>query len=387
MEYSNERLENLINFFSKKHKHANDFIPEDETYKRFFIQETKNIKTFLNRKSFVMENERSFEFLIRQYQLQIGVWLNDLFYEKQQENCPYPGWAVEFIIQELESLLIFIYTRYPSFFNLSEKVPEISLHQIRQSLKERFQKLRKYLLKELKNELHVQLALLPLKKLLNTDSKNNITYRFLLYTKRIEKTLFDFTYSERSCVDKTMIDMCILLNYNCIEAQDFLINKIRDEVNKEDTPESKINRLCFFLKEFRQLEEKPNLAFKNNCRSLKEQICTWISEEIIYHERNLQSFSSNLSAKEDALLIEEKVQLSVSVEVFTIMVRAAKDNKLIITKHATELFKMVSKYFSSKQAKTISTHSLRNKSYVAESAAKREAIDFLHGMIKSIHEY
>jgi hypothetical protein len=261
---------------------------------------------------------------------------------------------------------------------------------MRESLKERFQKLRKYLLKEFKNEVHVELALLPLKKLLNTAMKTSITYRFLLYTMRIEKTLYDFSfklYPETSDENKPIIDIIILLNYNCIEAQRFLINTITQEVNNEQSTENKINRLFFFLKEFRQLEEKPNMTFKNNRRSLKEQITEWISEEIRYHERNVLSVSVDHAEKENALLTGEKVQLSVSVDVFTIIVRAAKDNKLIITKHSTELFKIVSKHFSTKQAPTISTHSLRNKSYVAESSAKREAIDFLHGMIRSIHEY
>jgi hypothetical protein len=389
MEYSNERLEKLIHFFSKKHKHANDFIP-DETYKKFFVQEMENIKTFLNRRSFAMDNERSFELLIRQYQVQIAVWLNDLFYQKQNGNGSYPTWAIDFIIGELESLLRFIYTRYPSFFNLGEKVPEISLQHIQGSLKERFKKLRKYLLKELKNEEHVQLALLPLKKLLEAGLKNSITYRFLLYTIRVEKTLYDFnlkSYAGTLREDEAIIDLIILLNYNCIEAQRFLIDKITEEVKNEHSTENKINRLCFFLKELRQLEEKPNMAFKNNRRSLKEQITEWISEEIRYHERNVLSVSVDQAEKEKALLTGEKVQLSVSVDVFTIIVRAAKDNKLIITKHSTELFKLVSKHFSTKQASTISTNSLRNKSYVAESHAKREAIDFLHGMIRSIHEY
>jgi hypothetical protein len=390
MEYSNERLEKLINFFSKKYKHANDFIPDDEAYKRFFIQETTNMKTFLNRKSLAMESERSFKILIQQYQLQIAVWLNDLFDEKRKENFAYPEWAIEFIVEELQSLLSFIYNRYPSFFNLDEKLPEISLQQIRESLRERFQKLRKHLVKEFKNEEHVELALLPLKKLLNPDSKNKISYRFLFYTKRIEKTLLEFACKRCPgglCEDNTIIKLIILLNYNCEDAHDFLTSKITTEVKDEDRVENKINRLCFFLKEFRQLEEKPHLAFKSRSRSLKEQIIGWITEEIYYHENNPLSVPASLAAKQESLLSEEKVQLSVSVEVFTIIVRAAKDNKLIVTKHATELFKIVSKYFSTRQVNTISTQSLRNKSYDAKSSAKREAIDFLHGMIRSIHDY
>ena len=390
MEQSNERLEKLINFFSKTGKTATDFIPDEETYKMMFIQEITNIKNLLNRKSFNIENHTTFGFLIQQYQVQIAEWLNHLFDVKEKENGKYQEWVIRFITEELEALLAFIYTRYQTFFNLDEKLPEISLEQIRASLKERVQKLRKLLVKEFKNEAQVELALLPLKKILNANSKDKISYRYLFYTRRIEKTLADFIHEIPSCnccENERIIELIVLLNYNCKEAQHFIINTITAELEKEDTLESKLNRLRFYLKEFRQLGERPKVAYKSYTPSLKEQIVGWISEEIIYQERRVVSSSAIFVDKENTIAYEEKVQLTFSVEVFAIMVRAAKDNKLVMVKHAMEFFKIIPKYFSTKQATTISTHSLRNKSYTAELSAKREAIDILHAMIKRIHEY
>ena len=390
MEQSNERLEKLINFFSKTGKTATDFIPDEETYKMMFIQEITNIKNLLNRKSFNIENHTTFGFLIQQYQVQIAEWLNHLFDVKEKENAKYQEWVIRFITEELEALLAFIYTRYQTFFNLDEKLPEISLEQIRASLKERVQKLRKLLVKEFKNEAQVELALLPLKKILNANSKDKISYRYLFYTRRIEKTLADFIHEIPSCnccENERIIELIVLLNYNCKEAQHFIINTITAELEKEDTLESKLNRLRFYLKEFRQLAERPKVAYKSHSPSLKEQIVGWISEEIIYQERRVVFSSANFLDKENTIAYEEKVQLTFSVEVFAIIVRAAKDNKLVMVKHAMEFFKIIPKYFSTKQATTISTHSLRNKSYTAELSAKREAIDILHAMIKRIHEY
>jgi hypothetical protein len=309
MEQSNERLEKLIKFFSKTGNTATDFIPDEETYKMMFIQEITNIKNLLNRKSFNIENHTTFGFLIQQYQVQIAEWLNQLFYEREKENGKYPEWVVGFITEQLESLLTSIYTRYQTFFNLDEKLPEISLEQIRPSLKERVEKLRKLLVKEFKNEAQVELALLPLKKILNANSKDKISYRYLFYTRRIEKTLADFIHEIPSCnccENERIIELMVLLNYNCIEAQHFILNKITADLEKEDSLESKLNRLRFYLKEFRQLGERPKVAYKNYTPSLKEQIVGWISEEIIYQERRVVSSSANFLDKENTIAYEEK---------------------------------------------------------------------------------
>jgi hypothetical protein len=245
-------------------------------------------------------------------------------------------------------------------------------------------------MKEFKNEAQVEFALLPLKKILNGNSKDKISYRYLFYTRRIEKTLFDFIHEipfGNGCENQRIIELLVLLNYNCTEAQHFIIHKITADLEKEDGLECKLNRLCFYLKEFRQLRERPKIAYNSYMPSLKEQIVEWISEEIIYQERRVVPSSNHLMVKEETIAREEKVQLSLSMEVFALIVRAAKDNKLVMVKHAMEFFKIIAKYFSTKQAATISINSLRNKSYTAESSAKREAIDILHAMIKRIHEY
>src|SRR6185312_3131569 len=102
MEQSNERLEKLINFFSKTGKTATDFIPDEETYKTMFIQEITNIKNLIKRKSLNIENHTSFGFLIQQYQVQIAEWLNLLFYEREKENGKYPQWVIGYITEQLE---------------------------------------------------------------------------------------------------------------------------------------------------------------------------------------------------------------------------------------------------------------------------------------------
>lgn len=85
--------------------------------------------------------------------------------------------------------------------------------------------------------------------------------------------------------------------------------------------------------------------------------------------------------------IEEKLHLSISVDVLTIIARAAKDSKLIVNKQNREIYQNISSYVRTKNADNLSINSMIKKSYVAERGSKEKAIDILHEMIKKIHEY
>jgi hypothetical protein len=386
MELAHERLENLIDHFAKTPAHTGSlFIPDLHTFENLFIQETTNIKTLLNRKSLPIENERNFELLVHQYQSLIAFWLDKLL--RAKKNFKYPEEVVQLITAELEQLLIFMHDRYEKFFNLDGKVPEISLMQIRENLKGRFQKLRRHILKECGNEALTALALSPLHDLLNSESQKKITCRYLFYTRRIEKALLNFSnakYTGSSWEDKPLIELLVLMNYNHSEVVLFIINKMIGNIEMLETIEDKRDRLRFFLKEFNQLKERTDVAYVPSSTSLKEQIIEWISQEMIYMDK-VTPVSKNKGNQPVAN--EEKLQLSLSVEVVTLISRAAKDNNIITNRHNTDVFKNLSKYVSTKQAETLSVNSMIKKSYAAEKRSKDAAIDVLHGLIKRIHEY
>jgi hypothetical protein len=391
MEYSYERLETLISCFEKTHKKPNDiFVPDLNSYKELFLRETMNLKTYLTSKSFPIENERNFELLVHEYQSLLALWLDHLFQVQSKGKCKNSKVVFEMITEELQKLLAYIYERYERFFNLDEKVPEISLKQIREGLKDSVQKLRNHISKECSNETLVELALSPLLDILNSEQKKKITYRNLFYSKRIEKALANFNkekYTGSGCDDKPMIELMVLMNYNNTEAYNFISNKIFCNIEMSETIEKKIDKLRFFLKEINQFKERPNIAYKKFPLSLKEQIVGWISEEIGYQAKGSLPHQTTAEAKEKTMPQEDKLHLSIPGDVIALMMRALKDNNVITNRHKTEVFKNLSKYVSTKHAETLSVNSLIKKSYDPERRAKDAAIDVLHQLIKTIHEY
>ena len=386
MEYSHERLETLIDHFAKTPANPEPlFIPDLQTFKNLFTRETMNIKTFLNRKSLPIENERNFELLVHQYQSLISFWLDKLFHAKKNAN--YPKEVVDFVTGELEKLLYFMHDRYERFFNLDGKVTEISLKQIRQNLKGRVQMLQSHFLEECANEVLTTLALSPLQDFLDSGVNKKITYRYLFYTKRIEKALSNFSnakYAGSRWEDKPAIELMVLMNYNHPEVALFIISKLAGNIEMLETIEDKRDRLRFFLKEFNQLKERNDIAYKPSSSSLKEQIIGWISEEMIYLDKGAPSYDNK---GKQSLTNEEKLHFSLPAGALTLIARAAKENQIITNKHNSEVYKILSKTISTKLAETLSVNSMIKKSYVAEKRAKDAAIDALNGLIKKILQY
>ena len=390
MEYSYERLETLIGCFEKTHQKANDiFVPDLDSYKELFFRETTNLKAYLTSKSFPIENERNFELLVHEYQSLLALWLDHLFQVQTKGKCKNSKAVFELITEELLKLLAYIYDRYERFFNLDEKVPEISLNQIREGLKDSIQKLRIHLAKECSNEALVELALSPLLDMLDSGQKKK-SYRNLFYSKRIQKALWNFNkekYTGTGCEDKPMIEFMVLMNYNDPDVSKYVISKIIANIEKSGTFEKKIDKLRFFLKEFNQLKERPNIAYKKLSLSLKEQIVEWILEEIDYHSKGTLPHQANAEATEKTMPKEDKLLLSIPGDAIAVLVRGLKDINVITNMHKTEVFKNLSKHVSTKHAETLSVNSLIKKSYDPERRAKQAAIDVLHHLIKKIHEY
>ena len=150
-----------------------------------------------------------------------------------------------------------MYDPYEKWFNLNAKVSVMVLDESNKGLDERIRKLRHHLLKEDSNEILTELALAPLKGLLN-PAKKKITYRKFLYVQRIEKALSSFSkekFTGSSCDDKPLIELLVLMNYNDPEVTNFIINKIISNIKKATSLQTRINRLQFFLKEFNQFKE------------------------------------------------------------------------------------------------------------------------------------
>jgi hypothetical protein len=384
MKYSHEVLEKLIHHIGDKPESNYDFllIVDYKNLNNLISEETEKMKKYLTRKSFPIKNERSFELLVHQYQEIIVSWLDKVLKISKEEKPRYSMIVYELIIEELQQLLSFINKRFENFFNYEQKAPDVHVELARQKLKKRIELFENHLLEEGINKEVLHLIMQRLHNFLCEKSYKKFRYRELDYLEKFVEYCLGFRNTNRvNCQieEGPFIELLIFINFNSAGVASNLIGRILNKLNDIESREIKLEVLFLSLKKYNQLAQKKGMIYNCKCASLKEQIIAWIQEEINFIEKK--------QTNEVAAATKEKLHLSISVDVLSIIARAAKDSKLIINKEKSEMYKNLSTYVRTKNAENLSVNSMIKKSYVADRSSKETAIDVLHDLIKRIHGY
>lgn len=282
----------------------------------------------------------------------------------------------------IEELLYFIEHNFKEYYNPDEKVMDVYLHIMQRGLKEKWNALRLQFKKRKIDEALIKIIMRPV---VAFCSKEKASYRQLFYVKNLVRNL---STGENTLKENDIIKLLVYLNFNNGDFASYCLSKIVDVINVLPEQKDKIERLLQYRKENNQLQVKPGVALKPGCVSVKEVVGSWINEEIHYLETKHRLLSVAPVIKDDQLLSDdEKLHFSVSVHVVGILARAAHDSKLLLNKNGTTVFKNVSRYCRTLQAKTPGAGSMDRKSHEAERGHKEKAVNVLQEMIKWVHGY
>jgi hypothetical protein len=389
LRYALEELDVLITVTLKPELIREKSITGDQKQEWILAAEKnkENIRIFLMRKAFDIAQEKALELLIQQYQLSIITLLDKVFNYQRENIFPELHHFYNVVLKLLEDILSNIEQRYAKYFNQDDKVPDIYLQLSMEEIRHKLKQISRRFKDNKNNEKLIALSLSCIHSFSISKSNKIITYRRLMYIKDIISGM-ELQCRQVNFTDKEMMELLIYKNFNCSSFISFCINEIVNKINSIPEHNDKIDQLGYSLKQINQMQVKPCFAFKHNNESVKEQVATWINEEIFYFEQKHRLLSVVPLLKDDAIIIEEhKLHLSVSVDVLTLLARSAKDSKLILNKQMTGMFRNISRFCRTKNAENPSATSMLNKSYVAERSNKKAAIDILHEMIKNINRY
>lgn len=165
-----------------------------------------------------------------------------------------------------------------------------------------------------------------------------------------------------------MFNLLIYLNFNHPAFIAYLIDKLSQEVNDQESQQEKVLKLKFRQKGFNQMNCRPGVALHKDIVPVKEQIITWIEEEIIF----LQSESNVLKQTiidEQKNDHELKINTSLSVPQLAYFIRLLVENKTITNINQTEILKFFSLHFTSLKRESMSYGHLRSQYYKIEMPA------------------
>ncbi len=294
------------------------------------------------------------------------------------------------LFHTLKGLLEYIEEFFKPYFNLDENIPESYQMRSQHFLKDKLSILKKKVNKHELDSKLTEMVFSPIEVFCTTKEKT-ITYRNFLYIKKLSKQMETFAYAIETFPEgtrnKKLIELLYYLNFNSTLFINYLITDMIATVNLYPEVHERTEKLAQYFKDYNQLPLKPGLAYKPQLQNIKEQLTTWISEELYYLEQKQRLLFVVPLKNEAELPDEEKIHFSTSVEVLTLLAKAAKDSKLILNQQNTLMYKSLVRFVRTARTHTISANSLLKKGYVAERSAKKTAINILHEMISHIHKY
>ncbi|MCD6065868.1 MAG: hypothetical protein K0S33_694 [Bacteroidetes bacterium] len=234
----------------------------------------------------------------------------------------------------------------------------------------------------------IDLALLriiyvPLLKLNSISLKDRITYHELIYA----NTYLDAFYHEIKGSGsglglKQITDVLYLINYNSLDLQLYEVAAIKSSLDAVSGVTEKIDYLYHRLKLINQRSCRINIKFDPGLPSLKEQLSTWIEEEITYLNKHLL-----LEAKQAPINLfteteKPKLQSVYTVAQLALFYRLQADAGIITNKLQTDIFKHIADNYKTSRTMDISPDSVKNRFYnidhTAIEAVKEKTIELLN---------
>ncbi|MBN8718707.1 MAG: hypothetical protein J0H85_04625 [Sediminibacterium magnilacihabitans] len=263
-------------------------------------------------------------------------------------------------IQVLLKTIHFVQEFFGNYFDKNERVPAALITIYQKEISNLAEKLKQVINSSMLDEAGLSEVINSHFLEPSEGHHHNVSYRLLFY----EKELLHELLKERNINSSTIRNLLYYFNFNCsgfvIYEFDRLVNLLTPLSSKSE----KINRLRSELKNINQLPVRINYYFDENMPSLKEQVSTWIAEEIKYCEAGSYIQSTNSSGMES----ENKIHTTLSVAKLGLLVRLLVVDKIIINRTVAPMLRTVAKTFTTLQREEISFGSLETKYHAPDKA-------------------
>lgn len=264
------------------------------------------------------------------------------------------------LTQELLKSLHFIQEYFGTYFDKNERVPDVLISLYKKEINTFSENL---LLKLSSSDLMEQLLTETLYNHFISSFENQnlpVTYRLHFYEKELLRELSKEVNPATDSIRK-------LLYYYNFNSSAFVIYEFDRLVTLLSAITSKSEKILMLrseLKSINQLPVRVNYYFDDNMPSLKEQVSTWITEEIKYCETgNFMQIANSLVTDP-----ENKINTTLSVAKLGLLIRLLVVDKIIVNRTMAPMLRTVAKTFTTLQREEISFGSLETKYHAPDKA-------------------
>ena len=290
------------------------------------------------------------------------------------------------ILRIPEELLDFMEKSFPEYFDESLKLPEIKRVQMEPGIKRNLKVLQKELLNGEVDMKLIKIVCRPFEDYLLTGAE--ISYHDLSYLLVLQRELISFTKQQyEGNVNEQLCRLLLQLNFNSILFFNYYILQLKEKARNCTANTELIAFHSLQLKIINQLPVKTRLVYKPDVPLIREQIGSWLCEELYYLEKQERFLYVEPQSKKELQSNETKVQTSLSVSHLAMAVKLLMEAKLITNTNSSDLIRMVARNFRTDRQEVISEESLRNKLYNFESATVNRLKDEIIGLMNLVRRY
>ncbi|MBS1744240.1 MAG: hypothetical protein JST81_14515 [Bacteroidetes bacterium] len=224
----------------------------------------------------------------------------------------------------------------------------------------------------------IEIIISPFEKIIK---KSKLSYRAIYFLQSIKEGIDDSTNTT------DVLQALLKLNFNSQRFFNYYIEKIKP-VNETEMPVAElIVYYTYELKLINQVAMNKNSGLHSDTLSLRDQLVSWLAEEIYFLEKKLSLLPGGINTKVLNTEPSDKVLTNLSVSNLSLALKLLLDTGIIRHKNVTELIRNVSRTFRTEKSETISEDSLRNKAYSYEKRSVKEMKDVMIQLMNKLRTY
>lgn len=297
--------------------------------------------------------------------------LNTLFESKQNLSVDNRRKSlIQTIITHLQNTLDFIEEFFSGYFDRTQKVPVSYLSVCKDELGKQIGDLCLLLEKSDPIDQHLSEIISEFFRRFMCLRARSITYEQLAYCKHLLSQFF----SERETISTLRIrETFYYLNFNEENFVFYELERLKHLTEDILTRKEKMSVLYYEQKLINQLPALVNNGYTTDMPSLKEQVTSWINEEVKYLEKDCLQVNMGNTFPDS----ENKINTSLSVAKLAVLIRLLVVDKIIINRQVAPMLRVIAKTFTTLQKDEISFGSLETKYHAPDKATINTVRDML----------
>jgi hypothetical protein len=271
----------------------------------------------------------------------------------------------------LEELLRFFEIRFIEYVNENIQVPLRSTLFEAYNLSDKYSAVNNALLNSGIDNSLLHIIHQPLSSLIHVKPFERITYREMIYLSNLLSAFHDLVKSMAQFSSDQVIDLLYRFNFNSLELARYKTNLIKVQLAGLDSVTRQIDYLYGFLKTVNQRFCKFNFAFIPDLPSLKQQISTWLEEEISFLSKKLRLNDSApdlfTEQRQEAVT---KIGVNGTVSQLACFYKTLTEVGFFSHRNQSDIIRHIVECYSTSRVSDISVDSVRNKFYNDDETSK-----------------